>query len=186
MVKPAPRSRRQGHVRVVAICLTSVIHTTKLKFGEASMRDGLIDSPYTKAKKAAYKLFISVKAVLILLLSAWRMKPSHFRPETESIYKNLGWGIPLIPGGFYGWATQCLFGAAILKVEPGYPIHYFSIGSSLILAVLIYFSASLYFGFHALMCGVGKVFKMVEVPPPYEFFSFESPEHSCGLVWQLG
>ena len=50
-----------------------------------------LDSPYTDMKKAVFKVLVKVRAAFILLFSSWFMKPSHFRPEADSIYKNLGW-----------------------------------------------------------------------------------------------
>jgi DNA invertase Pin-like site-specific DNA recombinase len=57
-----------------------------------------LESPYTHAKKRVYKLLAKVRAAIILLSAPWFMKPSHLRPGSDSIYKNLGWSLPFIPG----------------------------------------------------------------------------------------
>jgi hypothetical protein len=153
-----------------------------------------LDSPYTVAKKAVYKLLIKVRAAFILLYSSWFMKPSHFRPESASIYKNLGWGLPFIPGSVYAGGIQAFLGPSIeyhLSHFPPsieYAIPHFStlylkmffIESTLLIAAIIYFGAFLAFMFHSLMCGFGKFFGMRESPPPYEFFLVRT---AGGFMW---
>jgi hypothetical protein len=139
-----------------------------------------LDSPYTQAKKAVCKLLAKVRAAFILLYSAWYMKPSHFKSGVDSIYKNLGWGLPFIPGITYAWGTQKFFGPSIeyqlshFSPSIEYVIPHFStlfltmffIENNIFVAAIIYFWAFFAFEFHSLMCGLGKIFGMQESPPP--------------------
>jgi hypothetical protein len=143
-----------------------------------------LDSPYTQAKKAVCKLLAKVRAAFILLYSAWYMKPNHFQSGVDSIYKNLGWGLPFIPGITYAWGTQEFLGRSIEysfshfspNIEHVIPhfstlfLTMFFIGNDILIAAIIYFGAFFTFEFHSLMCRLGKIFGMRELPPPYEFF----------------
>lgn len=129
-----------------------------------------LPSPLKQATTVLYKLIVKVRAAFILLRSAWLMKPSHFRPETNSIYKNLGWGIPLIPGNVYAWGAQGIFAPTLAKTLPEFPLWTLVLANTMYIAFTIYFIALLGFGFHAFMCGIGKLFAFREAPPPYEFF----------------
>ena len=149
-----------------------------------------LDSPYALAKKAVYKLLVKVRAFLILLCSSWFMKPSNFRPESDSTYKNLGWGLPLIPAYTYAWGSTNFFGPSIEyhlssfeDVIPRFSTLFltiFSIETTIFIAAFIYLGALFSFGFHSLMCGVGKIFRMREAPPPYEFFLVRT---AGGFIW---
>ncbi len=81
-----------------------------------------IDPPYTQAKKALCKLLAKVRAAFILLYSAWYMKPSHFQSGVDSVYKNLDWGLPFIPGISYAWGAQALFGPSIEYLSHSSPV----------------------------------------------------------------
>lgn len=143
-----------------------------------------LESPYTHAKKGVYKLLTKVRAAIILLLSPWFMKPSDFRPGSNSIYKNLGWGLPLIPGITYAWGATTFYGPIIEynfahlspSIENTIPhftalfLTIFFIGNDIFIASIIYLRAFSVFVFHSLMCGVGQIYGMQESPPPYEFF----------------
>jgi hypothetical protein len=155
-----------------------------------------LDSPYTQAKKAVYKLLVKVRAAIILLYAAWFMKPSHFRPESDSIYKNLGWGLPFIPGSIYAWGAQGFFGplyqglyqTAFAPVLEHDLLPYFStifstivfMMNNIIIAAMIFFGALAAFGFHWAMCHVGRIFGERESQPPYEFFLVRS---ASALMW---
>lgn len=138
------------------------------------------ESPIAKAKRSAYKLLTSVRAALILLASAWHMEPRHFQPELNSIYKNLGWWIPIIPGGVYAWAAQALFAPSITERIPDFPVGWLLAGNTLFIVFFAHLVAFIDLGFHALMCGVGRAFQMRESPPPYEFFLVRA---SGGFMW---
>lgn len=149
-----------------------------------------LDSPYALATKAVYKLLVKVRVFFILLCSSWFMKPSHFRRESDSIYKNLGWGLPLIPGYTYAWGVTTFFGPSIeyhlSSFEETIPhfstlfLGMFSIGSTILIAAFIYLGAFFAFAFHSIMCGVGKICRMREAPPPYEFFLVRA---AGGWMW---
>jgi tryptophan-rich sensory protein len=161
---------------------------------ETSVHWEPLDSPYTQAKKAVKKIVVKVRAAFILLYSSWFMKPSHFRPEADSKYKNLGWGLPLIPGMTFAGGTQAFLGPGIeyhlshLSPSIEYVIPHFLtvfweiyfLESTLFIAASIYIGAFLGFMFHSLMCEVGKIFGMRESPPPYEFFLVRS---AGGFMW---
>lgn len=139
-----------------------------------------IESPITKAKGAAYKLIVQVRAAFILLRSAWHMEPRHFRPGTHSIYKNLGWWIPLVPGSVYAGAVQFLLAPAITEVAPDFPVNYLPVGNIIFIVFFAHLLTTTHFGFHALMCRVGRILQMQESPPPYEFFLVRA---SGSLMW---
>ena len=145
-----------------------------------------IDSPYMLVKKAGYKLLVKVRATLILLLSSWRMKPSDFRPGVDSKYKNLGWGIPLIPGFLYAWGAQAFYASSIEHAFPHtnyfftHFLYYFWIGNYIFIPAMIYVGTFVTFVFHSLFCGLGRIFGMRESPPPYEFFLVRT---TGGFVW---
>jgi hypothetical protein len=140
---------------------------------------GPVESPFTAAKKSAFKLIGTITKVAILMLSAWRMKPSHFHSDTQSIYKNLGFWLPLIPGSVYAWAAQHIFAPPM--AEAGFPTFYLPLGNTLIVVVLVHFTAALSFGFHTVMCWVGRtVFDIRETPPAYEFFLVRN---AGGFMW---
>ena len=127
-----------------------------------------IDSPYTDAKKAVYKRLVKVRAAFILLLSSWFMKPSHFRPGSDSIYKNLGWGLPSIPAFTYACGIQAFLGPSIEYqlshslpgIEDAIPdfstlfMTCFFIGNNVFIAAFIYFGAFFVLVFHSLMCSL--------------------------------
>ena len=144
------------------------------------MRWNPIESPITKAKGAVYKLIVKVRAAIILLSSAWHMEPRHFRPGTHSIYENLGWWIPWVPGSVYAGAVQFLFAPAIAEVAPDFPMKIIPIGNSILIVFFAHLLATIDFGFHALMCRLGRMLKMQESPPPYEFFLVRT---SGSLMW---
>jgi hypothetical protein len=142
-------------------------------------------------KKAGYKLLTKVRAALILLLSSWYMKPSDFRPGVESKYKNLGWGMPLIPGFVYAWSAQVFYGLSIeYGIEHAIPhsndyfathfLEFFWGGNYVIIPAIIYFGALVSFVFHSLFCGLGRIFRIQESPPPYEFFLVRT---TGGFMW---
>jgi hypothetical protein len=122
------------------------------------------------------------------------MKPSHFRPGSDSIYKNLGWGLPSIPGITYAAGATAFYGPAIEydlshflpSIEDVIPhflmlvLTMLSTGSSIFIAAIIYVGAFVVFGFHSLMCGLGRVWEMRESPPPYEFFLVRA---AGGFMW---
>lgn len=139
-----------------------------------------VESPVAKAKRSAYKLLVGIRAALILLASAWRMEPRHFRPGSDSRYKNLGWWFPMIPGNVYAWAAQVIFEPLITEKIPEFPAWLFLVGNVFFILFFAHFIASIDFVFHVLMCGLGRIFRMRESPPPYEFFLVRA---SGGLMW---
>jgi hypothetical protein len=122
------------------------------------------------------------------------MKPSHFRPGSDSIYKNLGWSLPIIPGITYAWGATTFFGPSIEyhlshfspSVDDAIPhfstffLKMFFIGDIFFIAAIIYFWAFCVFEFHSLMCRLGKIFEMRESPLPYEFFLVRA---AGGFMW---
>lgn len=148
-----------------------------------------LDSPYTHAKKAVYKLLVKVRAAVILLYSSWYMKPSHFRPGVDSIYKNLGWGLPFLPGFLYAWSAQAFFGPSMEQMGHALPqsnylfnhfLYFFWIGNYILIPMIIYFGAFIVFGSHWVFCGLGRICGMRESPPPYEFFLVRT---AGGFMW---
>ena len=134
------------------------------------MRWEPVESPIIKAKRYAYKLLVKTRAALILLASAWRMEPRHFQRGTDSIYRNLRWWVPMVPGSVYAWAVQVLFVQSIAERLPDFPIWLFSVGNVFFILFLAHFTALTDYGFHASICLIGRAFRMREQPPPYEFF----------------
>jgi hypothetical protein len=153
-----------------------------------------LESPYTHVKNGVYKLLVKVRAAIILLFSPWFMKPSHFRTGSDSIYKGLGWSLPFIPGITSAWGATAFYGPSIqyhlslfsLRIEDTIPhfstlvLTMFSIENDIFIAAIIYIGAFFSFGFHSLMCGLGKNFGMRESPPPYEFFLVRT---AGGFMW---
>jgi UPF0716 family protein affecting phage T7 exclusion len=151
-------------------------------------------NPYADAKKDIYKRVVNVRAAIYLLAAAWFMKPSHFRPGSDSRYKNLGWGLPLIPGFTYAWDSTTFLGPSIKyhfshltpSIEDTIPhfstlfLKIFFVESYILIAAFIYCGALFGFGCHWLMCGLAKIFGTRESPPPYEFFLVRS---ASGFMW---
>jgi hypothetical protein len=118
------------------------------------------------------------------------MKPSDFRPESDSIYKNHGWGLFLIPGSTYAGGIQAFLGPSIeyhlsqfspsIEYAIPYLTLFMTIGNTLLIGAIIYLEAFLAFLFHLFMCWLGKIFGMRESPPPYEFFLVRS---AGGVMW---
>lgn len=143
-----------------------------------------LDSPFAQAKKAVYKRLVKVRAAFILLFASWFMKPNHFQAGVDSIYKDLGWGLPLIPANTYAGGCLAISAPLIERLSSasgpgiGHVIPHFStflstcyfLLASILVAGGIYLGASASFGFHCLMCGFGRILGMREAPPPYEFF----------------
>ena len=156
-----------------------------------------IESPYTHAKKSVYKLLVKVRAAIILLSVPWFMKPSHFRPGSDSNYKGLGWSLPIIPGITYAWGSTTIFGPSIEyhlshfspSIDDAIPhfstifLKMLFIGDTFSIAAIIYVGAFFVFEFHSLMCRLGKIFEMRESPPPYEFFLVrQGPQFGLSIV----
>lgn len=144
------------------------------------MRWSPIESPIVKAKRDTYKLLVKTRAALILLASAWHMEPRHFQRGTDSIYKNLGWWIPVVPGVVYAWAMHVLFWHLLAEREPSFPSNWLPVFSIFFAVFLAHLTALTDLGFHALICLLGRIFGMRESPPPYEFFLVR---FSGGFMW---
>ena len=101
-----------------------------------------IAGPLSLLKSFLGKRARDVRAAFILLLAAWRMKPDHFRHGSSSIYKNLGWGIPVIPAQAYAWAAQAFYAPVISHIVAEVPEmspYYFVLGNTGLVMVGIYF-----------------------------------------------
>jgi hypothetical protein len=92
----------------------------------------------------------------------------------------MGWGLPLVPAGTYASVMQVLLGSKIGEAIPRFSGRYWWVGNLTALALLAYQFALIDFGFHMVMCVIGRVFGMREVPPPYEFFLVRS---SGAFMW---
>jgi hypothetical protein len=146
--------------------------------------------PVKNAKRSIYKRIVWLRAALYLLGAAWFMKPSHFRPGSDSRFKGLGWGLPLIPGSTYALGITTFIGPSIQyqfsHFEDTIPqfstlfLGGFSVVSYILIVAFIYGGALLGFGCHWSMCGIGRIFGMRESPPPYEFFLVRT---ASGFMW---
>jgi hypothetical protein len=136
--------------------------------------------PVKDAKRSIYKRIVWVRAALYLLAAAWFMKPSHFRPGSDSRFKGLGWGLPFVPALTYASGSTTFLGPSIqyqFSHFEGTIPHFtalflgiFSVESYILIAAFMYCGAFFGFGWHWAMCSLGRIFGMIESPPPYEFF----------------
>jgi len=102
-------------------------------------------------------------------MATWLMKPSDFRAGSKSIYRNLGWGVPVIPAEIYAWSTQPFFSVMSEQI-PNFPSWIFQHVNAIFFAASLYAGAALTLAFHTAICFAGHLIGVYERPPPYEFF----------------